>query len=106
MMNKITFLGTESVGVIYVNPSFATVIEHALGVRGYRVTKGDLVNPWLDGSGHTELIAVKGRLGKEESSALLFFTADDIAKEATWRAIRLSHPNATPSKVEKLNRPA
>jgi hypothetical protein len=106
MMNKITFQGTKSVGVIYANSSFAALIEHALGMRGYRVTKGDLVNPWLDGSGRTELTAVKGRLNTEESNQLLFFVADDSAKEAAWRAIRLSYPSAIASKVEKLNRPA
>ena len=106
MMNKITFLGTENERVLYANSTFATLIERALVVRGYHVTKSGLVNPWLDGSGHAELTAVKGRLNKGESDRLLFFTADDSAKEAAWEAIRLSHPGAVASKLEKLSRPA
>lgn len=105
MMNKITFLGTESVGVLYANPTFATLIERALGVRGYRVSKDDTVNPWLDGSGHSEMVATTGSLSKEDCDLLLFFTADEDTTDTAWEAIRLSFPEAS-STLAKLSRPA
>ncbi len=105
-MNKIAFKGTGNERVVYANPNVASSITRSLEARGYVVHQGGTVsNPWLDGAGADEMIAVKGRLAKADSKMLFLLAASEETANAVWEAIHLYYPDALSEPVEKLTRP-
>jgi hypothetical protein len=106
MLEKLTINGRNSERELYVHPDKMALIERALEVGGYRVTRGGTVNPWQEqGTTRNEMIATSGRISKDASDGLLYLTDNEEDAKAAWAAISLCHPQASCS-PQGLERPA
>ena len=106
MLEKLTINGSSSERELYVHPDRMALVERALEVSGYLVTRGGTVNPWQEHfTARSEMIATSGRLSKEAASGLVLLTDSEENAQAAWAAITLCHPQASCT-TQKLERPA
>lgn len=106
-MQKITFKGIESERAVYSRNSLSASIKRALEARGYTTHMDSIeVNPWQEIPEPDHMIAVQGKLTRDDENGLLFMVADEATMDDVWEAVLLFFPRAISSPMQVLNRPA
>lgn len=106
-MRKITFKGSQSERAVYAPVGLAASIKRALEARGYatHMNSGE-VSPWQEIEAPDHMIAVQGKLTRDEKDSLLFLVGDEATMDDVWEAIRVLFPRAITRPMQVLNRPA
>lgn len=105
-MYRITFRGVKTERVAYGAPGVAPSIKRALEARGYTTEVGKEENPWQEDPSREEMVAVKGRLAKEQATGLLFLADTEEVMDTVWEAIHFYFPEAVSVPMETVKRPA